>query len=105
MDGFQENVKLLKERGGYLGRINLHTGEVDDYKLGHLLDFKGKDFLADYFKLAEAVVMIERNDLKNPKKMKSHTATVSYHAIKGNYYFPFFSLIKKNSFLTKVTGE
>ena len=83
VEGFHDNVRLLKERGGYYGRINLHTGEKEDYRLSHLLDFKDRNFLESYYKLAEAVVCLNRPDLKNPKKMKSHTATVSYHAIKG----------------------
>ena len=84
VEGFKNNVKLLKERGGYYGRINLHTGESEDYTFSHVLNWNGKlDFLEAYFKLAESVVVLDSKDNKDKKKMQSHTATVTYHALKG----------------------
>jgi hypothetical protein len=67
---FQKNVKLLKEIGGYFGRVNLFTGEKDNYQLDHLLSFNSKDFLNDYFKLADQVLVINEDQLKEyPKRM------------------------------------
>lgn len=84
-EAFQKNVKLLEERGAYCGRVNLRTGEKDKYKLDHVVAFK-EGFLEDYFKFAEEVLIIEKQDCK-PKTGKtfSHTATVTYHALKGNF--------------------
>eukprot|EP01116_Phalansterium_solitarium_P024389 TRINITY_DN8932_c0_g1_i1.p1 TRINITY_DN8932_c0_g1~~TRINITY_DN8932_c0_g1_i1.p1 ORF type:complete len:315 (+),score=86.19 TRINITY_DN8932_c0_g1_i1:1001-1945(+) len=83
-EAFHNNVAMLKERGGYFGRVNLKTGEEDGYTLGHLLSF-GSNFVDAYFKAAESVLVLTEADLTNSQKVKSHTATVVYHALKGNY--------------------
>jgi hypothetical protein len=36
-EAFQENVKMLEERGAYYGRVNLRTGEQEKYRLGKIL--------------------------------------------------------------------
>jgi len=81
---FQKNVDLLKERGAYYGRVNLKTGKKEDYLLDNLLSFQ-TGFLEDFFQLAEKVLVLKEEDMKIKGKMKSHTATVTYHALKGNY--------------------
>jgi hypothetical protein len=32
--GFHENLEILKKRGAYYGRVNMRTGEKEDYTLG-----------------------------------------------------------------------
>jgi len=84
VEGFQKNVKKLAEKGAYFGRVNMKTGEKDAYKLDHLIKFESthKD---DFFALADKVLVLGEADFNNKSKMKSHTATVTYHALKGNY--------------------
>jgi len=85
-EGFKKNVSRLKENGGYYGRVNIATGEYDDYQLQHILSFEEvSEYMKNYFEHAEKVLVLEPKDFDNPKKMKSHTATVSYHALKGHY--------------------
>jgi len=80
---FQYNVKRIKEKGGYYGRVNIVTGEKDEFTL-NLISFKD-GFLEKYFNLAEAILQLTEKDTQNPEKMPSHTATVTYHAVKGHY--------------------
>jgi len=82
--GFQKNIKLLKKRDAYFGKVNLVTREKQDYQLEHLLEFK-EGFLAPFFDLAENTLVLTEDDFDNPDKMKSHTAVVTYHALKGNF--------------------
>jgi hypothetical protein len=81
---FARNLVVIKERGGYFGRVNLHTGEQDEFTLGHLLAFK-EGWLENYRKLAETILVLKEEDKRNESKTMSHTATVSYHAICGNF--------------------
>ncbi|MBI2102779.1 DUF1152 domain-containing protein [Candidatus Woesearchaeota archaeon] len=81
---FQENIALLAQRGGYFGRVNLKTGDKEDYTLDHILSFE-KGYLERYFELAENVLVLSERDQNDPTKMKSHTAVVTYHAMKGNF--------------------
>lgn len=81
---FQGNIGLLARRGGYFGRVNLRTGEKEDYRLDHVLTFE-KGYLERYFDLAENVLVLSEKDFDDPTKMKSHTAVVTYHAMKGNF--------------------
>jgi hypothetical protein len=78
---FQANVQMLADRGAYYGRINLQTGEKDQYTLGKVLEFK-PGFLEGYFELTSKVLAYDAKDLKSPEKMISHTGTVTYHALK-----------------------
>jgi len=80
--GFERNIELLKE--AYFGRINLATGEKEDYKLDHVIKFED-GFLTPYFHLCENVLAFNRRDLQDPTKTMSHTAVVTYHAMKGSY--------------------
>jgi len=82
--GFQKNIERLKQRNAYFGRVNLKTLEKQDYQLNHLLDFK-QGFLEPYFKLAENILVLKEEDIDNPDKTQSHTAVVTYHALKGDY--------------------
>ena len=52
---FQENIRLLKEKGGYYGRVNLATLEKEDWQLDHLLKLESNAFLKPYFELCEKV--------------------------------------------------
>lgn len=81
---FQENIALLARCGGYFGKVNLQTGEKEDYTLDHILSFE-KGYLERYFDLAESVLVLSERDQNDPTKMKSHTAVVTYHALKGNF--------------------
>lgn len=122
---FKKNVELLKEacvhvyvvsywrsfcRGGYYGRVNLRSGEQEEYKLNHLISFKQgyltdiasctscspvplpSSFLDQYFALASQVLVLEESQLMHAPKpgdvvhrLPSHTATVTYHALRGEY--------------------
>lgn len=84
VDGFKRNIERLDKIDAYLGRINLITMEKQDYRLDSSLDFK-KGFLKPYSALAENILVLDEEDLNNPDKTPSHTATVTYHALKGNY--------------------
>jgi hypothetical protein len=81
---FAENLERLRSVGAYYGRVNLRTGEKEDYRLNHLLSFS-EDFLPGYFNLAERVMVIKEEDLQDSSKTMSHTGVVTYHALKGNY--------------------
>jgi hypothetical protein len=83
-DKFQENVDLLRRRNAYFGRVNLKTGEKDDYALDKILEFQD-GFLQKYFNLCERTLVLSEADFKNKQKEKSLTAVVTYHAMKGNY--------------------
>jgi len=82
--GFQENVEMLKKRKAYFGRVNLKTGENDSYQLGHILKLD-TDALSDWFEFAQKLLVLTAEDTKTNNKTMSHTATVTYHALKGNY--------------------
>jgi hypothetical protein len=83
---FHHNIQLLKERNAYFGRVNIATGEKQDYTLDHVFNFSNlQHALQDYYKLAESVLVLNDEHLEDKNRMPSLTATVSYHAIKGNY--------------------
>eukprot|EP01120_Amphizonella_sp_Union-15-10_P005338 TRINITY_DN16092_c0_g1_i1.p1 TRINITY_DN16092_c0_g1~~TRINITY_DN16092_c0_g1_i1.p1 ORF type:complete len:306 (-),score=32.88 TRINITY_DN16092_c0_g1_i1:28-945(-) len=82
---FQNNLKLIASKGGYYGRINLKTLEKENWKMDHIFQFNDNKFLDKYFQFVEKLVVVKPEDLKNKLKTKSHTATVTYHALKGNY--------------------
>lgn len=88
-EAFDENIERLKKMDGYYGRVNLATGEKKDYRLEHILGFN-RNFLPKYFALAENILVLGEEDLaprgftKNGKTL-SHTAVVTYHALKGNF--------------------
>jgi hypothetical protein len=93
-------------RGGYFGRVNLVTREKENFKLDHLFDFDTPyalfsslicffflsfccssgfylytvghiyRFLDNYFALAEQVLVLSEDDLKDPNKLPSHTGAV-----------------------------
>jgi hypothetical protein len=86
-DKFQHNIGLLKEKGKYFGRVNIATGEKQDYTLDHVFNFSHlEQALNEYYKLAEQVLVLKEEHLNVGKdRMPSLTATVSYHAIKGNF--------------------
>lgn len=81
---FQHNVSLLAKRKAYFGKVNLLTGEKEDYKLDHILKFK-EGLLEPYCNLAEQVLVLKKKDFRNKNKMMSHTAVAAYHALKGNF--------------------
>eukprot|EP01092_Planopodium_desertum_P000316 TRINITY_DN10448_c0_g1_i2.p1 TRINITY_DN10448_c0_g1~~TRINITY_DN10448_c0_g1_i2.p1 ORF type:complete len:145 (+),score=1.07 TRINITY_DN10448_c0_g1_i2:23-457(+) len=82
---FAANVKMLKERSGYYGCVNLLTGETKDFTLSNYFPFaKKRKFLPQFFKLAEKILVLKPEDEKDPAKTLSHTATVTYHAMKNN---------------------
>jgi len=86
-EGFQSNLNMLKERGAYFGRVNLHTWEKDEYKLDHLIPFE-EGCLEDFITFAEDILVLTREHCKpsyNQVRWKSHTAVVSYHAVKGHW--------------------
>jgi len=80
---FRNNVSFLAEMGAYYGKLNIRTGECVDYSLSKILSFK--DDISDYFALAKSVLVLEDSDLSCPEKTMSHTAVVTYHALKGDY--------------------
>lgn len=81
---FQNNLKMLKEKNYYYGRVNIRTGEKEDYKLDHILSFD-RDYLKDYFNIAEEILVLKDEHLEErPKRTESHTGTTTYHALKGN---------------------
>ena len=81
---FKSNVELMEREGAYLGRINPVTSEKESFKLEGLINFD-KCSLERYFRLVEAVLVLDEIDLNNPRKRMSHTATVTSHAMKGNF--------------------
>lgn len=81
---FNENVELLREKDAYFGKVNLASGEKKDYALNNIIEFK-PGFLEPYFALAEEVLVLNETDFGDANKMKSHTAVVTYHALKGNF--------------------
>ncbi|KAL6069594.1 hypothetical protein QOT17_007444 [Balamuthia mandrillaris] len=146
-DAFLQNVDLLKQRkkkeeregereegeGGYKGRVNIYSRQMEEYSLDHILPFglligekaEGEGTLLDkamqkYNQLAESVLVLEHahiveynqvlqniNKRKKtnptttsnketkqeqeveedpaPKRMPSHTATITYHAVNGHW--------------------
>jgi hypothetical protein len=93
----------LKAKGGYYGKVNLVTLEKEDWKLGHLLKLENNQFLQPYFELCEKVrsainniefsklvliriffqfLVLTKEHCKDNTRMMSHTATVTYHALK-----------------------
>ena len=83
-DRFMRNVDLLYRNNAYYGRVNVQTGKKDQYLLEDLFQLQLR-FLEDYFTLAEKFLVLTEEDLQNPTKFPSHTATVTYHALKGNF--------------------
>jgi len=81
---FKENVRLLAERNAYFGRVNLATKESEDYRLENVLDWRNINF-GDYFDLAQRILVLDEKDQMDSKKIKSHTSTVTYHALHGDY--------------------
>jgi len=81
---FQKNVERLKQKNCYFGRVNFRTGEKQDFKLEHLFEFKS-GFMDKYFKLADDILILNEKQLNDSSRMMSHTATVTYHALKGEY--------------------
>ncbi len=81
---FHTNIERLAQQKGYLGRMNMATGQKEDYALPINLEFN-QNALNNYFKLAENILVLTPQDLQDPKKIKSHTAVVTYHALKGNF--------------------
>jgi len=71
--------------GGYFGRVNLLNGEEDEFKLGDLISFKNLEWRKDYQELSENILVLSEDDFDNPKKLQSHTAVVSYHAIMSHF--------------------
>jgi hypothetical protein len=87
-DGFHNNLKTLEERKGYFGKVNLRTGEKESYRLGQLIKFEKTNFLKHYFDFAKKILVLTEEDLKlkgEHKKTMSHTGTVTYHALKGEF--------------------
>ena len=80
---FMSNLELLDRKGAYLGKVNPVTGEREDYRLNGIIDFDEVS-LARYFGLIENVLVLNEEDLLDPGKMISHTAAVTYHAMRGN---------------------
>ncbi len=80
-EAFFRNLELLQGRGGYFGRVNLATGEKEHYALDHILALSSLDLEA-YFALTEQIVFLHGDD---EGKAQSHTAVVTYHALKGNF--------------------
>lgn len=86
-EAFARNTSLLSEKKAYLGRINLVSQEKEGLGwegLEKVIQFR-PGFLDRYFALAEQVLVLKEEDLKNPEKTKSHTAVVTYHALKGHF--------------------
>jgi len=54
------------------------------FQLDHLMIFEKLD-LKSYFEFAETILILDEKDYKDPSKTPSHTATVTYHALKGEY--------------------
>ena len=98
VDAFERNRKLLQERGHYFGRVNLATGEKEDFQLEDLVGFdessvegligigKNRSYLNVYNGLAQRTLLLRKDDFKKPDgRMVSHTATVTYHAMNGEF--------------------
>jgi hypothetical protein len=83
-DSFEKNLRLLNQRGAYYGSVNLHTGEKNDYQLDEVIRFGG-NYLDDYFRFVEKSIVIGDEHVFEPRRKVSHTAPVTYHALKGNY--------------------
>lgn len=83
-EAFSRNLKMLSDKGAYFGRVNLVTGEKEDYHLSHVLPF-ASDFVDDYSRFAEKFLVLSEADLQNPAKKTSHTAVVTYYALNGKY--------------------
>jgi hypothetical protein len=81
---FQQNIELLRQRNAYFGRVNLVSRKKEDYQLDDILKFSN-GFLNKYFDLAEKVLVLSPEDFNKAGKEKSHTAVVTYHAMKGNF--------------------
>ncbi|MFC1697278.1 DUF1152 domain-containing protein [Nanoarchaeota archaeon] len=84
LDGFQDNIDRLRSRNAYFGRVNLRTGEKEDYQLDHVVDFS-KDYLDNYFNLSSKFLIMKEEDIGNPEMTNSHTGVVTYHTLNGNF--------------------
>lgn len=86
---FLETIEQLKQRGGYYGSVNLVTGEKRDYTLSSLFSFEtfGQKsvWMQEYFNLCEKILVLREEDLQDAQKMMSHTAVVTYWALKEKY--------------------
>jgi len=97
LDAFKKNVNLLRERGAYYGRINMATGEKQEWTLKNdwflpnrnsefsILEDPAMAYLSDYFQFCETILRLNDEDQTNSLKQNSHTAVIAYHALKGNY--------------------
>jgi hypothetical protein len=81
---FWKNLTELNKIGGYFGRVHLVNRELENYVLSDIVSFT-EPFLQPYFDLAEERVIMSLDDFDDPGKMRSHTAVVTYHALKGHF--------------------
>lgn len=83
-EAFSRNLRMLSDKCAYFGRVNLFTGEKEDYQLSAVLPF-ASNFIDDYSLFAERFLVLSEEDLQSPAKKTSHTAVVTYHALNANY--------------------
>ena len=103
---FKQNIKAIAHRGGYFGRINFATGKDKDTRK-HSNEFVNavtrylfgnecirKNVLEKFFELSEQYLVLQEDHLPQsriisnetrPTRFMSHTAVVTYHALKGNF--------------------
>ncbi|KAG2385639.1 hypothetical protein C9374_003454 [Naegleria lovaniensis] len=102
---FKQNIKSIANRGGYFGRINFATGKDKDTR-NHNNEFMnavtrylfGNDTirtmaLEKFFTLSEQYLVLQEDQCSqssivvgtSPTRFMSHTAVVTYHALKGNF--------------------
>lgn len=86
---FNTNLTLLKQQNAYFGRVNLATGSTDDYNLAHIFElpqsYNAQTVLRDYFTCASDLLVLQASHQDDTKRMPSHTATVTYHALRGEF--------------------
>ena len=78
---FELYKKTLEERGGYFGAYNTFTGEYVDWKLGDSKDTA--DFVENYRRVAQDVLVMDPKDKGRPGKVASKTAHVTLRASLG----------------------
>lgn len=86
-EGFMRNMDYLDRIGAYYGMFNPITGEQEC--LSSKLDFIDFDnfSLDKYLELCERILILNEKDIeqRGVSKWKSHTAVVTYHAMKQDY--------------------
>ena len=84
LEGFMENVELLRERGGYFGRVNLRTGEQDGFTLSHIFPYSAQG-LGLYREVAGRTLILEEEHLTQPDRFVSFTGSVLWNTLHQRY--------------------